>query len=513
MAVYTAEDMGDIWKPGPLLVPAPTVIPGCIFNKRTQVPMAKDMIRHQGEAYAVVIADSRYTAEDAIQDIVADLEPLDPVVNIEKALEPDSPLVHEDLGSNLASFVHQENGDYAAAAAQADVVVKTRLVIDRGIAGALENRGYVASWDSREARLTVWATTQAPIPLRNGLAAMHGLSEHQVRVIAPFVGGGFGPKIMMFQPEEVLLTWATIKLGRPVKWIEDRQENFLATTQERSQIHDVEMALTKDGQILGLKDVFIHDTGAYNSYALTVPLNTQTHTISGYHVPNFLSEFRVAFTNKIIVTPVRGAGRTFGEFVMERTMDLAADALGMDKAELRFKNFVQPDEFPYKTGIIGQDFAKNILDSGNYPEAYRRALARIGYENFLKVEQPRLRKEGKLPGIGVVFFTEGSGVGPYEGARVTVEATGKVSVSTGVGTQGQGHFTSFAQVAAEQVGRRPTQHHRHNRGHRYLPLGRGHFCQPRRNRGGFSRQCCCAQCTQEDPGAGKQGSGNPRRRA
>jgi carbon-monoxide dehydrogenase large subunit len=452
VAVYTAEDMGDFWKPGPLLVPAPTAIPGAIFNKRTQVPMAKLEVHHQGEALAVVIAESRYIAEDALPEIVADLEPLEAVTDMEKALEPGSPLVHEDLGSNLASHIKQENGNYEDARTKADLVVKARLVIDRGVAGAMENRGFVARWDPKEQVLTVWATTQAPIVLRNSLVERFGLSEHQVRVIAPFVGGGFGPKIMVYQPEELVVTFATKQIGRPVKWIEDRQENFLATTQERMQIHNAEMALTKDGHILGVKDVFIHDTGAYNSYALTVPLNTQTHTLGPYKVANYYSEFRVSFTNRMMVTPVRGAGRTYGVFVMERLLDMAAHKLGIDVAEIRRRNLIQPDEFPYTTGIIGQDFVKNILDSGNYPATLEKALQMVDYDHFIEVEQPKLRAQGKQVGIGVVMFTEGTGVGPYEGARVTVEANGKVSVATGVGTQGQGHFTSFAQIAADQLG-------------------------------------------------------------
>lgn len=452
IAVFTPEDMGETWHPGPLNVPPPSGIPGVTFNKRTQVPMAKDVVRHQGEALAMVVAESRYVAEDALADIVVDLEPLDAVIDLEKALRPDSPLVHEDLGTNLASHVQQENGNYAEAAAKADVIIKERIVMDRGTAAALENRGYVASWDPKNQQLTMWATTQGPIALRNGLATILGLSEHQVRVIAPFVGGGFGPKILLYQPEEILVSWASLKLAKPVKWIEDRQENFLATTQERMQIHDSEIALTKDGKILGIKDVFLHDTGAYNSYALTIPLNTQTHTTGPYKVPNYYTEYTVVFTNRMMVTPLRGAGRTYGVFVMERLMDLAAKKLGMQVTEIRRKNMIQPDEFPYKTGIVGQDFAKNILDSGNYPATLDKALEMIGYEKFLKEEQPKLRAQGKKVGIGIACFTEGSGVGPYEGARVTVETTGKVSVATGVGTQGQGHFTSFAQVVAEQLG-------------------------------------------------------------
>ncbi len=452
VAVYTADDMGEYWMPGPLLVPAPTSIPGAVFNKATQVPLAKGKVHHQGEPIAVVIAESRYAAEDALPDIYVDLDPLEAVVDLEKALEPGAPIIHEELGTNLASHIKQENGNYEEAKSKADLVVKARLEIDRGVAGALENRGYVARWDAKEQLLTFWATTQAPIVLRNSLVDRFGLAEHQVRVIAPFVGGGFGPKIMVYQPEELLLTFATLKLNRPVKWIEDRQENFIGTTQERQQIHNAEMALTKDGHILGIKDVFIHDTGAFNSYALTVPLNTQTHTLGPYKIANYYSEFRVCFTNRTMVTPVRGAGRTYGVFVMERLLDLAAKKLGIDVTEIRRRNLIQPSEFPYTTGIIGQDFVKNILDSGNYPATLDKALEKIDYDHFVKVEQPKLRAQGKLIGIGVVMFTEGTGVGPYEGARVTVEASGKVSLATGVGTQGQGHYTSFAQIAADQLG-------------------------------------------------------------
>jgi carbon-monoxide dehydrogenase large subunit len=452
VAVYTAEDMGDFWQEGPLLVPPPTSVPGAVFNKKGQIPLAKDKVRHAGEPIAVVIAESRYIAEDALADIMVEFEPLEPVVNLEKALEPDAPLVHDDLGSNLAAHVVQEKGNYEEAKAKADLVISRRFNIDRGAAAAMENRGVVASWDDKAQELTMWDTTQAPIPIRNGTAAMLGLSEHQVRVIAPFVGGGFGPKIMMFQPEEVLLPWATMKLRRPIKWIEDRRENFLATTQERAQLHDAEIALTKDGRILGVKDVFIHDTGAYDPYGMTVPLNTQCHAMGGYDVPNFYTEVKVTFTNKMIVTPVRGAGRPQGIYLIERLLDIAAKELGLDPIEIRERNFIPSDKFPYEHNIIDQAFTPLIFDSGNYKTVMEKAAAMIDYEHFVKEEQPRLRAEGKHVGIGIVSFVETTGVGPYEGARITVGASGKVNVVTGVGTQGQGHFTSFAQIVADQLG-------------------------------------------------------------
>jgi carbon-monoxide dehydrogenase large subunit len=455
VAVFTAEDMGDDWRPSPPNVSPPPGMKGVTFYSRTPVPLVKDKVRHAGEALAMVVAESRYIAEDAVEDIWVEVEPLEAVVDIEKALVPDAPLVHDNLESNLAAHLAQGKGDYEAAKAQADLVVRRRITIDRGAAAAMENRGIVAHWEQKSQHLTVWDTTQAPIPIRNGLAALFGLSAHQVRVIAPFVGGGFGPKIMLYYPEEVILTWATLKLGRPIKWIEDRRENFYATTQERGQVHYAEMALSKEGRILGIKHEFVHDTGAYNPYGLTVPLNTQSHAMGAYDVKNYWSDIKVVFTNKTIVTPVRGAGRPQGIFMVERLLDIAARELGIDRVEIRKKNLIPPDAFPYEHKIIDQAFAPLVLDSGNYAATLERAAAMIGYERFVKEEQPRLRAEGKHVGLGIVPFIETTGVGPYEGARITVETDGRVSVATGVGTQGQGHFTSFAQIVADQLGVSP----------------------------------------------------------
>jgi len=452
VAVYTAEDMGAYWAPGPPLVSPPPTIEDITFNSRTQVPLVKDKIRHAGEAIAVVIAESRYIAEDAVDDVYVEYEPLDAVVDLEKALEPDSELVHEDLGTNLAAHIVQEKGDYKTAREQADLVVTRRIVIDRGVAAAMENRGIVAHWDAKSQHLTVWDTTQAPIPIRNGLAARLGLSEHQVRVIAPFIGGGFGPKMMMFYPEEMLIPWISIQLATPVKWIEDRRENFYATTQEREQIHDAEMALTSEGRILGISSVFLHDTGAYDPYGLTIPLNTQCHLMGPYDIADYYSEIKVVFTNRIITTPIRGAGRPQGIYIVERLLDMAAKELGINPVEIRKRNLIPPDAFPYEHKIIDQAFAPFIIDSGNYLPVLEKAVSMIGYDEFVKEGGPGLRAEGKHVGIGIVPFIETTGVGPYEGARVTVEASGKICVATGVGTQGQGHFTSFAQVVAEQIG-------------------------------------------------------------
>jgi carbon-monoxide dehydrogenase large subunit len=451
VAVYTANDLGDYWQHGPLLVPPPP-IPGTIFNERTQVPLAKDKIRHVGEPLVVIVAESRYIAEDALDDIEVDLEILPAVVDIEDALTASSTLVHDDLGSNVSAHVRQTMGDYRNAAAQAHLILKRRFRYEHGISSPIETRGVVAQWNARADQMTIWDTTQAPVFVRNGLAAMLGLGERQVRVIAPFVGGGFGPKIMMFYPEEVVLPWISMRLNRPVKWIEDRLEHFFATTHERGQIHDSEIALAADGHILGIKDVFLHDGGAYDPYGLTVPINSQCTLLGPYVVPAYDSTFTAVFTNLPIVTPYRGAGRQHGVFVMERFLDLAAHELKIDPAEIRRRNLIPSDAFPYKNEIIYQDFQPLEYDSGNYEPVLDKALELIGYAKFIVEERPKLRAEGRCVGISVACYVEGTGIGPYEGAKVQVQANGKVSVATGIGTQGQGHFTSFAQIAADQLG-------------------------------------------------------------
>jgi carbon-monoxide dehydrogenase large subunit len=450
VAAYTADDLGTYWQPGPLLVPPPPIA-DMVFNKRTQVPLAKDKVRHVGEPLVIVIAESRYIAEDALDDIDVELEQLPAVVDLEAGLSAGSALVHEDVGSNISAHVRQTKGNYALSAAKADRVIKRRFRYEHGISSPIETRGVVARWDARANQMTIWDTTQAPVFVRNGLAGVLGLNERNVRVIAPFVGGGFGPKIMMFYPEEVLLPWISMKLNRPVKWIEDRLEHFFATTHERGQIHDAEMALSHDGKILGIKDTFLHDGGAYDPYGLTVPINSQCTLLGPYVVPSYDSTFTQVFTNLPIVTPYRGAGRQHGVFVMERLLDLAAHELGIDPIEIRRHNLIPPDAFPYNNEIIYQDFAPLRYDSGNYEPVLDQALDAIGYKTF-KDEQAAARQQGRHLGMGIACYVEGTGIGPYEGAKVQVQSNGKVSVATGIGTQGQGHFTVFAQIAADQLG-------------------------------------------------------------
>jgi carbon-monoxide dehydrogenase large subunit len=447
LLVLTHADLPpSLQQPLPKLIPHPD-----LKHHKTQYALAPDKVRHVGEPVAFVVATSRYAAEDALELIEVDYEPLPAVVDLEEAAAGRPALVHEDIGTNVAAHSVQRVGDYEAARARAHLVLARRFVVDRGCASPMETRGVVAHWDPPTRQLTVWDSTQAPIPIRNGLAALLGLPQKDVRVVAPDVGGGFGPKIMMFYPEEVLVPLAAMRLGRPVKWIEDRQEHFVATNHERTQIHDAEIALDRDGRILGVRTVFLHDAGAYIPYGLIVPIVAECTLPGPYKIPNYHAEFRAVFTNKTMVSPYRGAGRPHGVFVMERLLDLAARQLGLDRAEIRRRNFIQPHEFPYDVGLIYQDNAPLVYDSGNYPAALERALEAVGYPRWPE-EKARYRAEGRRVGLGFACYVEGSGIGPYEGCRLTVEPSGKVYVATGVGTQGQGHPTSFAQVVAEALG-------------------------------------------------------------
>lgn len=454
-AVFVASDLGDYCCAPPLVVPPPP-IEKMEFNARTQAPLAKDVVRYAGEPVAVVVADSRAIAEDAAELVWVEYEDLPVSVDLEKSASPDAPRVHEDLPGNLAARVRQSTGDFEDACSKASVVLKRRLRYEHGMAQPMETRGLISDWDKRSGKLTVWASTQAPTLMRSALSALMGMSTGDIHVIAPHVGGGFGVKVIYYYPEESLVPWLARKLKRPVKWIEDRSEHFVATVQERGQIHDVEMALTADGKILGIKDVFLHDCGAYNPYGLTVTLNSQCSVLGNYRVPVYDSTMICVYTNTPVVGPYRGAGRQHGHFVIERMLDIAARELDLDVNEIRRRNYIPPEAFPYSTGLIFQDFTELVYDSGRYEEALDLALEKSGYDGFRSGGKARLRAEGRHVGLGIVSYTEGTGIGPYEGAKVHVEPGGRVRVATGIGTQGQGHFTSFAQIVADQLGVKPS---------------------------------------------------------
>jgi aerobic carbon-monoxide dehydrogenase large subunit len=326
--------------------------------------------------------------------------------------------------------------------------------MDRGAAMPMECRGVLARFDAYEEMLTCWISTQGPIPIRNGLAAIFHLPEHKVRVIAPDVGGGFGTKIMMFYPEEVLTPFAAIQLGRPLKWIEDRREHFISANQERSQLHEIEYAFDNQGILLAVRDNFIHDTGAYTPYGIIVPIITACTLPGPYRLKNYYSEFKVIYTNKVPVSPYRGAGRPHAVFVMERIMDCIASELQMDRAEVRSRNFIDPDEFPWDVGLTYQDGGPTKYDSGNYQAGLDKLKDLLDYDSF-PAKQAEALKEGRYLGLGIAYYVEGTGIGPYEGAQVRVESDGRVFASTGVTSQGQAHYTTFAQIVADQLGVQP----------------------------------------------------------
>ena len=434
-AVYTAADMPFGAVDLPLLIPHPNLTHG-----RTQRCLASDVVRYAGEAVAFIVAESRYLAEDAAELVGVDYEQLPVVITPETAARAEH-LVHDDVPGNVAAELTQEVGDADRAMAAAPHRKRLLLRFERGAASPMEGRAVWARWNEREGRLTVYDSTQSPTSIRGGLAVLFGLPESSVEVIAPDVGGAFGPKIMLFYPDELLVPFAAMQLGRPVKWTEDRQEHFTAVNQERAQLHDVEVGFDGDGRLLALTDDFIHDAGAYTPYGIILPIITAAQVPGPYRVPNYRVRFRDVYTNATPTSPYRGAGRPHACFVMERTLDAIASELGLDRAEVRRRNFIQPDQFPYAVGVAWQDGNQVVYDSGNYPELLDRALAKLGP-----------RPSGEHVGLGLGVYVEGTGVGPYEGAHVQVLVSGKVVAATGIPSQGQAHATVWAQVVADELG-------------------------------------------------------------
>jgi carbon-monoxide dehydrogenase large subunit len=449
--VLTASDLGDVLEPSPLLVPH-----AALTQPRTQLPLALNEVRYVGEAVAFVVADSRYIAEDALELIEVEFELLPIVHNLDSAAQEQAPHVHEDVPGNIAARLVQSVGDPDVQFANAPHVLRETFHVDRGAGMPMECRGVLARWEEHEQMLTCWISTQGPIPIRNGLAAIFHLSEHKVRVVAPDVGGGFGTKIMMFYPEEVLTPFAAMHLGRPVKWIEDRRENFISANQEREQLHDVEYAFDDQGILLAVRDTFLHDTGAYTPYGIIVPIITSCTLPGPYRLRHYASACTVLYTNKVPVSPYRGAGRPQAVFVMERIMDRIAKELHMDRCDVRSRNFIAANEFPWDVGFIYQDGRPTRYDSGNYQAGLDKLKELLDYDTFPHM-QAEARQQGRYLGIGIGYYVEGTSIGPYEGANVRVESDGRVFVSTGVASQGQAHATTFAQIIADQLGIRPDE--------------------------------------------------------
>ena len=444
--VYTYDDLqGPMAEPLPLLIPHPALTHG-----RTQYALARDEVNYVGEAIAMVVADDRYVAEDAIGKIRVSYDFLPPVVGIAAARAAER-LVHEDVPGNVAARLEQNVGDAPAAIAAAPHRLTLDLDIERSASMPMEGRGTVARWDEDSARLQVWTSTQTSTGVRAAVAAKLGLDLGQVDVITPDVGGGFGVKIVHPWPEELLVPMAARTLGRTVKFIEDRREHFISSAHERAQVQHIEVGFDDDGRLLGLDVQFWHDNGAYTPYGLIVPIITSTQLLGPYKPQNYRVVFESLYTNTVIVTPYRGAGRPQGVYAMERTLDAIAKHLGKDRAEVRAVNFIQPDEFPFDHHMTFQDGRPLIYDSGDYPLMLEKLKKLVGWDDF-EAFRAEMAGEGRRVGIGLACYVEGTGVGPYEGAHVHIETSGKVKVATGLTTQGQGHQTVFAQIVADELG-------------------------------------------------------------
>jgi CO/xanthine dehydrogenase Mo-binding subunit len=446
VAIYTYEDLdGRVGEPLPLLIPHPA-----LHAPRTGYPLARDTVRHVGEAVVMVVASDRYVAEDVVERIRVSYRPLPAVVGIEAALRA-TDTVHDDVPDNVAAHLVQEVGDARAAIAAAPHRLRLDLDIERSASMPMEGKGVYARWDAADRSLRVYSSTQTSTSVRFALSAKLDVPVDRVEVIAPDVGGGFGVKIVHPWPEEVLVPWAAMRLDRPVKWAEDRREHFVSSAHERGQRHTVEVGFDDDGRLLGLDVEFAHDNGAYTPYGIISPVVTSTQLLGPYKPGAYRVEFRSVYTNTVQVTPYRGAGRPQGVFAMERTMDAIAARLGLDRAVVRERNLIQPDEMPYDHGLIFQDGRPLIYDSGDYPAMLEKVKKLVGWDGFAGYRD-RARAQGRRVGIGLGCYVEGTGVGPYEGAHVRVETTGEVVVATGLTSQGQGHQTAFAQIAAEELG-------------------------------------------------------------
>ena len=421
--------------------------------------LAQDKVRFVGEAVAVVVAADRYAAEDAAGLIDVEYEPLTPVSDVEQALAADAPLVHEEWGDNVMQTLQAEIGEVAKAFQEADCVVSERLTTGRHMALPMETRGCVASFEPATDTLTVWSSTQVPHVLRSHIALVLDFPEHHIRVVAPDVGGGFGQKGHLF-PEEAVAAYLTRRLGRPVKWIEDRRENLSASLHAKQQAVRAELAVRQDGTILGIRGRFVGDVGAYSEYPWGSAFEAG-HAASSmpgpYKTPAFSFEAVSVATNKTTIGVYRGVGLPIGVLTMERLMDLAAYKLGLDPAEIRLRNMIRKEEHPYTT-IIGAE-----VESGSHRESLQKALDILGYQEC-RAEQQQARTQGRYLGIGIGCYLEGTApnsaafasmglnLGGYESATVRMDVAGKVTVLVGTHSHGQSHETTLAQVAADELG-------------------------------------------------------------
>jgi carbon-monoxide dehydrogenase large subunit len=416
--------------------------------------LAVGEVRYVGEPIAAVVATSAYAARDAVHAVEVDYEPLRAVIDPLKALEKDSPLVHDQLRDNVAFVAKLQGGDWKAVDGDAGLkVIKQRFINQRLAPVAMETRGVIAAYSPGEDTLTVWSSTQIPHILKTQLAIMTGVDEARCRVIAPEVGGGFGSKLNVYG-EEAVACWVSKQLGKPVKWIEGRRENMQSTIHGRDQINDLEVYVQPDGKVVGLKCWIVADLGAYHQLLTpAIPTLTALMIVGCYNIAQVFVETKGVFTNKMATDAYRGAGRPEATYIIERAMDLVAYELNLDPVDVRLKNFPAPKEFPLSlpTGVT--------YDTANYQKTLKKALRLAGYAK-LRREQERLRKKGKYLGIGLSTYVEICAMGPssrmpaggWEFGAVKIDPTGKVTVLSGTSPHGQGEETSFAQIVADGFG-------------------------------------------------------------
>jgi len=412
--------------------------------------LAVDEVCFVGEAVVIVVADSRYAAEDAAQAVRIDYEVLTAVTDIRRVLDADAPRVRSDAASNVLTRFDIKYGDAARAFAGAAHVIRESYLQHRGGAHPLEGRGVVARPDAADGSLTVWSSTQMAHDLMFTLAQVLDLPESRVRVIAPDVGGGFGAKFLVY-PEELAIPAVARLIGAPLKWVEDRAEHFVSAIQERDQVWDVEIALDAEARVLGVRGRMIHDQGAYTPQGINCPYNAATSVTGPYSVPHYHLDVIVAQTNMVYTIPVRGAGYPEAAFVMERLLDRAAATLGVDRAEIRRRNLVPAASLPYEKPLVTRAGKPIVLDSGDYLACQDEVLAAIDRDGFA-ARQAAARRQGRYLGLGFAHAVKGTGRGPFESGAVKVTPTGRIVVTTGALAMGQGIKTALAQVCAEVLG-------------------------------------------------------------
>ncbi|MBM9464514.1 xanthine dehydrogenase family protein molybdopterin-binding subunit [Aeromicrobium sp. YIM 150415] len=450
VAVYDGRDLAEHLDPMVFgiarIIPESITRTGSVASRVHPMPaLPADRLTYVGQPYVMVIAHSRYEAEDALEVIDVELTPLPALIDPEEAAARTDVLVEPDWDDNIAMSVDVGVGDVADAFERATVVVEETFRSHRYIGSPIETRGVLATIDPDDA-LTVRASTQVPHQLRDFLAGALDHPADKIRCLAPDVGGGFGVKGSIY-PEDLLVPFAARRLRHGVKWIEDRSEHLAATTHGREQVHHIQLAADADGRLLGVRDRIVHNCGAFHTLGLVVPYNSIAHLLGPYVVPNAEISLRAVVTNTGVVAPYRGAGRPEAVFAMERAMDRLARGLDLDPAELRRRNLIGPEQMPYTTGLIYRDGHPQVYDSGDYPELLAQARALVDEDEARSRQTDRRRV-----GIGYAAYIEGTGVGPFEAAAVSAGPDGVIRVATGAASQGQSHRTTFAQIAADAIG-------------------------------------------------------------